>query len=53
MDGEKDVICTDKVFLTIVPALVFLLNLGAEEESQVENLWTSEKKENYEEGARD
>lgn len=44
MDSEKDVICADEVLLTVVPALVFFLNLGAEEEGQVENLRTSEKK---------
>src|SRR5690348_7343934 len=43
MDGEKDVICADEVLLTVVPALVFLLDLGAEEEGQVENLRTGEK----------
>lgn len=38
MEGKKDVICADEVFLPVVSSLVFILDLGAEEEGNVEDL---------------
>jgi len=35
---KKNVICADEVLLAVVSSLILVLDLGAEEEGQVENL---------------